>query len=127
MIVRRYKAPAEEVEGRENGRTVVELVPLESARPSPVVPEIASSLYDSSAASAKEAKTTPTPTPTPSPVPTPTPTPTRTPRPTPAESPLVYQVVRRKDEPTPTPTPTYVPTSTPYFTPDPGNMTFEED
>ena len=127
VIVLRYKPEPEEIEGRENGRTVVELVPLESARPSPVVPEIASSLYDTSAASAKEAKTTPTPTPTPSPVPTPTPTPTRTPRPTPAESPLVYQVVRRRDEPTPTPTPTYVPTSTPYFTPDPDDMTFEED
>ena len=29
--------------------------------------------------------------------------------------------------PTPTPSPTPGPTATPYFTPDPGNMTYEED
>ncbi len=147
VIVLRYKPQALAVEGRENGKTDVELVPLESARPSPVVPQIASSLFES--------QNTPTPDPnaaetaapgtegepsedwqpdeepdetvTPPPTDTPSPTPTLPPTVVPDETPFEYQVVNLHGDPTPTPTPTYAPTSTPYFTPDPADMDFEED
>lgn len=127
VIVLRYKPRAEAIEGRENGRTEVERVPLESARPSPEVPQIAASLFDEPTASLDAEKETPSPTPEPTPTPTPTPSPTPTPEPTPDETPLEYQVVNLSNEPTPSPTPTLAPTPTPYFTPDPNNMTFEED
>ena len=128
VIVLRYKPLAEAVSGRENGRTEVEFVPLESARPSPIVPEIASSLFESQNTAVPD---NPDATETPSPEPTETPTPTQTPRPTPSptpdETPLEYHAVVLHGEPTPTPTPTAAPTATPYFTPDPNDMTFEED
>ena len=131
VIVLRYKPEPEEVEGRENGRANMELVPLESARPSPVVPEIASSLFDSNKTPDPNAETpdpnAETPSPEPTDTPSPTPAPTRTPKPTSNETPLVYQVVSFRSDPTPTPTPTMAPTPTPYYTPDPKDMTFEED
>jgi len=128
VIVLRYKPLAEAVSGRENGRTDVEFVPLESARPSPVVPEIASSLFESqNTAVPDDPNVTETPSPEPTETPTPTPTPRPTPSPTPDETPLEYQAIVLHGEPTPTPTPTAAPTETPYFTPDPNDMTFEED
>ena len=129
VIVLRYKPRAEAIEGRENGKTEVELVPLESARPSPEVPQIAASLFDEPTASPSDTAETETPSPTPEPTetPSPTPAPSPTPDPTPDEPILEYQVVNLSNEPTPTPTPTLAPTPTPYFTPDPNNMTFEED
>ena len=127
VIVLRYKPAAEAVEGRENGRTNVQLLPLESARPSPVVPEIASSLFESQTTGTPDPDATETPTPAPTDTPTPAPTPTVTPTPVPEETPLEYQVVNLRGDPTPTPTPTAAPTSTPYFTPDPESMTFEEE
>jgi len=127
VIVLRYKPAAEAVSGRENGRTNVEFVPLEKARPSPVVPQIASSLFDSQSTGTPDPSASDTPSPEPTATPTPTPSPTPEPSPTPNESPLNYQVVNLSGEPTPTPTPTPAPTSTPYFTPDPEDMTFEED
>ena len=127
VIVLRYKPLAEAVTGRENGRTEVNIVPLESARPSPIVPEIASSLFESQTTDKPDPNTTETPSPEPTETPTPTPTPRPTPSPTPDETPLEYQVVVLHGEPTPTPTPTPAPTATPYFTPDPNDMTFEED
>ena len=133
VIVLRYKPKAEEIEGRENGRINVEFVPLESARPSPVVPEIANSLYDVQNTASPDPNATvsvsPEPTGTPAPTPTPEPTPSPTPGPAspPDETAYVYQVVNLHGDPTPSPTPTQAPTSTPYFTPDPDEMTFEED
>ena len=127
VIVLRYKPEAEAIEGRENGRTNVQFVPLESARPSPVVPEIASSLFES------EDNTTPDPnvakaqTPEPTETPTATPTSTPTPAPTPDKTSYSYNMVNLHGDPTPTPTPTTSPTFTPYFTPDPDDMTFEEE
>ena len=59
--------------------------------------------------------------------PTNEPTPTEIPTPTPEYHNLEYQVVLHNAEPTPTPTPSPAPTPTPYLTPDPENMTFEED
>lgn len=128
VIVLRYKPDAVAVEGRENGRTSIELVPLESARPSPEVPQIAASLFDSPTPDVNApVEETPSPTPEPTPGPSPTPAPTETVSPGPQESPIEYQVVNLHSDPTPTPTPTPGPTATPYFTPDPANMTFEED
>lgn len=127
VIVLRYKPAAEAVSGRENGRTNVEFLPLEKARPSPVVPQIASSLFESQTSSTPDPDATPSPTPEPTETPTPEPTPTPTPEPTPDETPLNYQVVVIGGEPTPTPTPTPAPTPTPYFTPDPAEMDFEGD
>ena len=129
VIVLRYKPKAEAIEGRENGRTSMELVPLESARPTPEVPQIAASLFDSPTPDPAEgsAEATPSPTPAPTETPTPEPTPSPTPDPGPEETPLEYQIVNLGNEPTPSPTPTLAPTSTPYFTPDPNDMTFEED
>jgi len=127
VIVLRYKPRAEAVEGRENGRTDVQLVPLESARPSPVVPQIASSLFESQDQSTANPDTTPSQTPEPTETPTATPSPTPSPEPTPDETPVEYQVVNPRGEPTPTPTPSPAPSPTPYFTPDPDDMTFEED
>ena len=127
VIVLRYQPTAEAVEGRENGRTNVELLPLEPARPSPIVPEIASSLFESQETASPDPNATPTPTPEPTETPTPEPTPTPTPTPEPLETPFEYQVVNLSGEPTPTPTPTAAPTSTPYFTPDPEGMDFEEE
>lgn len=125
VIVLRYKPVAEAIEGRENGRTDVELVPLESARPSPEVPQIASSLFDSQ--STEDPSVTATPTPEPTDTPTPSPTPTVTPTATPEHENLEYQVVQLGGDPTATPTPSPEPTPTPYITPDPDTMTFEED
>ena len=127
VIVLRYKPDAEAIEGRENGRTNVQLVPLESARPSPVVPEIASSLFESQDTSTPDPNATPTPTPQPTETPEPSPTPTPVPTPTSDKTPIPYNIVNLHGDPTPTPTPTSAPTSTPYFTPDPDQMTFEED
>ena len=127
VIVLRYKPEAEAIEGRENGRTNVQFVPLESARPSPVVPEIASSLFESQESSSPDPDATATPSPTPTEAPTPTPTPTPVPTPTPDKTPLSYNIVNLRGDPTPTPTPTTPPTNTPYFTPDPDDMTFEEE
>lgn len=127
VIVLRYKPTAEAISGRENGRTNVEFLPLEKARPSPVVPQIASSLFESQTSSTPDPDATPSPTPEPTETPTPEPTPSPTPEPTPDETPLDYQVVVIGGEPTPTPTPTPAPTSTPYFTPDPADMDFEGD
>lgn len=127
VIVLRYKPLAEAVSGRENGRTEVEFVPLESARPSPVVPEIASSLFESQNTASPDPDATETPSPEPTETPTPSPTPRPTPSPTPDETPLEYQAIVLHGDPTPTPTPTQAPTPTPYFTPDPNDMTFEED
>lgn len=127
VIVLRYKPVAEAISGRENGRTDVEFLPLESARPSPVVPEIASSLFESQSTPVPDDQATPSPTPEPTETPAPTFTPTPEPTSTPDETPFVYQVVQPGGEPTPTPTPTQAPTPTPYFTPDPEEMTFEGD
>ena len=129
VIVLRYKPEPIAVEGRENGRTSIELVPLESARPSPVIPEIAANLMESGTTENPEGEPgeTPTPTPEPTETPTPEPSPAPSPEPTPYVTPLEYQVVTLHGEPTPTPTPTAEPTSTPYLTPDPDAMTFEED
>ena len=127
VIVLRYKPQAEAIEGRENGRTVIDPVPLESARPSPVVPEIANSMFDTQESQTPDPAVTETPSPEPTETPTPTPSPTPTPAPTPDKTLLVYQVVNLHGDPTPTPTRTSEPTSTPYFTPDPDDMTFEED
>ena len=128
VIVLRYKPQAGEVEGRENGRTNIELVPLESARPSPEVPQIAASLFDSPTPVASDTvRETPSPSPEATETPSPTPVPTVTDSSVPLETPIEYQVVNLHSDPTPTPTPTPGPTATPYFTPDPANMTFEED
>lgn len=127
VIVLRYKPEAVAVEGRENGRTLVEFVPLESARPSPVVPQIASSLFESQDQNTADPNVTPSPTPEATETPSPSPSPTPTPAPTPDETPLEYVVVDPRGEPTPTPSPTPEPSPTPYFTPDPEDMTFEED
>ncbi len=125
VIVLRYKPTAEAIQGRENGRTSVELVPLESARPSPQVPQIASSLFESQ--NTPDPYATETLTPEPTETPTPTPEPTPVPTPTPESSNLEYVPIVFNAEPTATPTPTPLPTPTPYFTPDPDAMTFEED
>lgn len=127
VIVLRYKPEPEAVEGRENGRANIQPVPVEEARPSPVVPEIASSLFESQETASPDPNATESPTPEPTETPSPTPTPTPTPAPTPDETPLQYQVINLSGEPTPSPTPTAAPTPTPYFTPDPQDMTFEED
>ena len=125
VIVLRYKPIPEAVEGRENGRSDIELVPLESAWPSPEVPQIAASLFESQTTPDPDMTPTPSPEPTETPAPSPTPTPTPTPRP--ETTSLEYNAVRPNADPTPTPTPSPEPTATPYFTPDPDEMTFEED
>ena len=125
VIVLRYMPVAEAIQGRENGRANVDLVPLESARPSPVVPQIASSLFESQ--NTPDPNATPTPTPEPTETPTPTPEPTPIPTPTPEVHNIEYVPVAFNADPTPTPTPTPEPTPTPYLTPDPDDMTFEED
>ena len=125
VIVLRYKPLPEAVEGRENGRSDIELVPLESAWPSPVVPQIAASLFESQSTEDPSATPSPTPEPTESPTPSPTPSPSPTPRP--ETTSLEYNAIRPNADPTVTPTPSPEPTPTPYFTPDPEGMTFEED
>ena len=125
VIVLRYMPVAEAIQGRENGRANVDLVPLESARPSPVVPQIASSLFESQ--NTPDPTAMPTPTPEPTETPTPTPEPTPVPTPTPEVHNIEYVPVAFNADPTPTPTPTPEPTPTPYLTPDPDDMTFEED
>ena len=129
VIVLRYKPQPEAIEGRENGRTNVELVPLESARPSPEVPQIAASLFDSPTPDPASGAVQETPSPTPTPAPTPTPTPSPAPTPTSefTDPQIDYHVVNLHNDPTPSPTPTLAPTATPYFTPDPNDMTFEEE
>ena len=125
VIVLRYKPLPEAVEGRENGRSDIELVPLESAWPSPVVPQIAASLFESQ--STEDPSVTPSPTPEPTESPTPSPTPSPSPTPRPETTSLEYNAIRPNADPTATPTPSPEPTPTPYFTPDPEGMTFEED
>ncbi len=143
VLVLRYKPTALEVEGRES--ELLELVPLESARPSPIIPEVADSLFNTPAptpapteegeggpddTAEPDAEPTPSPTPEPEPSETPAPSPeeTVTPVPTPYETPIDYQVPDlKKDDPTPSPTPTWAPTQTPYLTPDPDAMTWEVD
>ena len=139
VIVLRYKPEPVAVEGRENGRTEITLATVEPARQSPVVPEIADSLFvaetpslmDTSEPGSETVVPEETPEPTPEPVVTPDPTETPgteiTPAPSPAETSLEYQVVNLGNEPTPVPTPTFAPTSTPYMTPDIEDMTWEED
>ena len=140
VIVLRYKPEPIAVEGRENGRTSMELVPLESARPSPIVPEIADSLFDDvTATPTPGGQTTPAPGEIPSAAPeeipsaapeetaTLTPAPSAAPAATPDYTPLEYQIINLSGEPTPSPTPTTAPTPTPYVTPDPDAMTYEED
>ena len=125
VIVLRYKPVPEAIQGRENGRTTVDLVPVVSARPSPIVPQIASSLFESQ--NTPDPDATPTPTPEPTETPEPTPEPTEVPTPTPEYNNLEYVPVAIGSDPTPTPTPSPEPTPTPYFTPDPDDMIFEED
>ena len=137
VIVLLYKPEAGAVEDREEVQ--IEFVPMESARPSPVIEEIAADFLsdrenedyddgdeDEEAGSQNPAETV-EPTPVPTDTPTPSPAPTRTPDPTPYVTPLQYQVKNIRGEPTPSPTPTFAPTPTPYFTPDPDDMTFEEE
>ena len=137
VIVLRYKPKAGVVEGRENGKTSMELVPLESARPSPEIPQIAASLFDSPTPASAGPAVEGTPSPAPEPEETPSPVPL------PAEGTdtedeegtddseddnlIEYQPVNLHGDPTPTPSPTPGPTATPYFTPDPAGLTFEED
>lgn len=125
VIVLRYKPAAEAIQGRENGRSNLSLVPLESARPSPVVPQIASSLFESQ--NTPDPNATETPTPEPTETPSPTPEPTQVPTPTPEINNFEYVPVRPDEDPTPTPSPSPEPTPTPYVTPDPDAMTYEED
>ncbi len=130
VIVLCYQPEPLAVEGREKGGSAATYVPMESARPSPVVPEYAASLFDSQATPDPNATETPTPEPTPEPTETPEPTFSPTPpppSPTPGETPMEYQLFVPRDEPTATPTPSPEPTPTPYYTPDPEEMTFEED
>ena len=128
VIVLRYKPKAGVVEGRENGRTDMELVPLESARPSPEIPQIAASLFDSPTPASAAPASEETPSPSPEPTETPSPTPSPTEEADPDEDPSIeYQPVNLHGEPTPTPSPTPGPTATPYFTPDPAGMTYEEE
>ena len=127
VFVLRYRPEPEAIEGRENGRTNMELVPLESARPSPVVPQVAGSLLESGTVTLAP-ESTETPTPTPSPTPSPTPEPVITPEPIEYDPSVEYNVVNyRRDDPTPTPTPTWAPTNTPYLTPDPEDMDWEDE
>ena len=128
VIVLRYKPKAGVVEGRENGKTDLELVPLESARPSPEIPQIAASLFDSPTPASAAPAGEETPSPTPEPTETPSPTPQPTEEADPDEDPSIeYQPVNLHGDPTPTPSPTPGPTATPYFTPDPAGMTYEEE
>ena len=127
VIVLLYKPKAGAIQGRENGKTEIPLVPLESARPSPEIPQIAASLFDSPTPVVSETPADETPSPTPEPTLSPSPTPAPTEEPGPEETVFEYQVVNLHSDPTPTPSPTPGPTATPYFTPDPGDMTYEED
>ena len=136
VIVFRYKPDyAEPIERRENADANIALVPLETARPSPQVPEVASvyksqdddelDVNDSEDEDDEPAEETPSPTPEQTPTPTPVPTPS--PSPTPDHTTIVYHSVNTFGEPTPTPTPSPAPTATPYITPDPDDMTFDEE
>lgn len=132
VIVLRYKPEPEAIEGRENGRSSLDLVPLTSARPSPVIPQIAASLFESpspapSGESSVAAATTPTPEPTMQATATPPPSAAVQTPDLPAATSLEYQVINLSSDPTPSPTPSPAPTSTPYWTPDPNDMIFEED
>ncbi|MBR5961163.1 MAG: rod shape-determining protein MreC [Clostridia bacterium] len=138
VIVLLYKPEAGKVEGREE-KNKMELVPMESARPSPVIQEIAADFlsdrededYDEEDEEDSEDPENPAetvePAPAPTDTPTPAPSPTPSPDPTPYKTPLQYNVKNIRGEPTPSPTPTFAPTPTPYFTPDPEEMTFEEE
>ncbi len=127
VIVLLYEPEPEAIESRNNGRSDLDRIPLESARPSPVVPEIANSLFGPQDGNTASPGTTPTPSPEPTATPEPTPTPTPEPSATPDSTALVYQVVNFGGDTTPTPTPTHQPTATPYVTPDPDGMTYEEE
>ena len=136
MVLRYIPDYAEPIENRENADANIELVPLETARPSPQVPEVAS-VYKSQdddeldeeegEEEEEESEQLETPSPTPDPTPSPTPVPTPSPAPTPDKTSYVYHPVSQRGEPTPSPSPTPVPTSTPYITPDPDDMTFDEE
>ena len=138
VIVLLYKPKAGQVEARED-KTKIEFESMPTARPSPVIEEIAADFlsdrnddedYDEDEESGEDAENpaeTVEPTPVPTETPSPTPVPTPSPDPTPYETPLQYQVKSIRGEPTPSPTPTFAPTATPYFTPDPEDMTFEEE
>ena len=128
VIVLRYKPDyAEPIEGRDTGLNI-EYVPLETARPSPEIPLIASTLTDGDDEASQNPNVTETPSPTPTETPSPTPGPTPDPTPAPDHTSYVYQVVNfGHSDPTPTPTPSPQPTSTPYITPDPDDMNYEED
>ena len=130
--VLRYKPQAEAIQGRDGGGTSMELEPLESPRPSAMIPEIAESIRTPEPEEGEGEGGTPgeqeTPEPTPEETPSPTPEPSDAPEPTPYETPLEYNPIGpRSDDPTPSPTPTWAPTPTPYLTPDPNEMTWEED
>ena len=137
VIVLLYQPEPEPVQGRvENNK--IEYVPMDTARPSPVIEEIAADFlsdrddqdYDEDEGEDGDSENpdeTVAPTPDPTDTPAPTPVPTPTPDPTPYATSQVYQVKSIRGEPTPSPTPTFAPTPTPYFTPDPEDMTFEEE
>lgn len=138
VIVLRYLPKfAQEVQGRENNDQI-EFIPMDTARPSPVIEEIAADflsdrkddeedIEDSIEEDGENPAETIAPTPEPTDTPEPTPEPTPTPLPTPYETPLLYNVRIVKGEPTPSPTPTFAPTPTPYYTPDPADMIYEEE
>ena len=135
VIVLRYKPEPLPGEGRDNGKKDIPLYTVEPARPSPVVPEIADSLFETETPHPSDEPGPIEESPSPSPEPTAetiiTPDPLSTPEPTPkppsTQEPLEYQVVNLGSEPTPVPTPTFGPTATPYLTPDPEGMTWEEE
>ncbi len=138
VIVLRYKPEPVAVEGRDNSRSNIPIYTVEPARPSPVVPEIADSLFevetpgpgngDGTVSTLPPPSVEPTPGMTLTPEPVITPDPEVTPGPSsPTEVPLEYQVVNLSGEPTPEPTPTFAPTATPYLPPDPEDMTWEEE
>ena len=140
IILRYLPKHAEEVQGREDN-TEIEFVPMDTARPSPVIEEIAADFlsdrededYDDEDEMNLDENGNPipeetiAPTPVPTDTPTPSPVPTPTPMPTPYETPLLYNIRSIKGEPTPSPTPTFAPTPTPYYTPDPDDMIYEEE
>ncbi len=139
VIVLLYQPEPEKVQGREENNKI-EYVPMETARPTPVIEEIAADFLsdrededlsdDEDADEDGESENpdeTVAPTPDPTDTPAPTPAPTPTPDPTPYVTSIVYQIKNIGGEATPSPTPTFAPTPTPYFTPDPEDMTFEEE
>ncbi len=140
VIVLRYVPSRNPVISQAGSRPDMELYTLEPAFPSPSVPVVAASLFDTPSPEPTNTPAPtevpeywiPTPTPTEEPTPTPTLTPTPAPTPTPKATAYIPQIPyhigkRRNEEPTPTPSPTPEPTPTPYYTPDPELMDWEDD